>query len=458
MSEDKPDYKRPDKSIYNLDFLAKLPPQALRLEETVLGILLLEKDSIVRITDIIQPDMFYRDEHKIIYQTILDLFKHSKPTDILTVCEDLRKQGKLDQIGGEYYISELTNRIGSSTTLENHCKKIAEKYLLREFIRFSSVLNEQAYDESTDVFELMEKTTTDLYNIINCIKEGDTKTAKEIIFKIYEQINNPDKILTLQSRLNWINEIIGGYSPGNVIIVASRPGHGKSVFGINEASYISELAPCLYISLEMTQEELIKRHLSALSKIHNFRVQRNNIYSDEVEKFDKAAGKAETLNLLINDRSGQSVDNIYLLAKKYKLQVGIRALFIDHFHLIKKTKKSDSESYKYNSTRLKEIAKDLNIPVIALFQLNREMEKEPKRRPRNTDLREVGEEDADVIMFLRRLELFGIQEYEGLPTENKIFIDITKNRQYKTGGKVMNFSGDFQEIIEQEQTVENIPY
>lgn len=459
MTEITPTYnklrnKQPESNPLFSDF-GKLPPQAIDIEECVLGALMLQSDSILKINDLITPEIFYKDEHKEIYSVIIDLFSQSKPVDIISITNELKKRNKLDEVGGSYRLSELTNHVANSNNIEWHCRLLVEKYLFRELIKFSSTLQEKAFADESDIFDLMDFAMQQVYEISNFIKTGETKIAAELIAQIYNEINNPSEVLTIPSRFEWISEISGGYYPGCVYIFASRPGHGKSVIAMNEAIEISRTYPVLYDSLEMTATELIKRGLSDLSGIHNFRIQRNNIHPDEVEIFDKAAGKIEKLNLFINDKARQGIDDIYLNAKKYKLQKGVKLLIIDHFHLLKLTKKTESESYNYNIQRCKEIAKELNLPVIVLFQLNRDHEKEPKRKPRNTDLREVGEQDADFIMFLRRPELYGLTEFDEMSTDGMMLWDVTKNRQGKTKGKRMKFLADFQRIEAEEYEVKN---
>ena len=429
----------------------KIPPQQINIEECILGAILLQPDSLLQVNDLLIPEVFYKDEHKLIYAVINGLFSKSKPIDILTVTSELRKDGKLDEVGGSHYLSELTNRVGSSANIEYHLRLLVESYLKREIIRFSSELSEQAYNDESDVFDLMDEFMTKFGQIINYVKGSETKTAAQIIKNIYQEISEPEKFKFIPSRFDWMNNKMGGWQPGNLYIIAARPGHGKTAYGLNEAMEISKQYPVLYFSLEMTSKQLIKRGLADYASITNFRVQRNNIFNDETEKFDKAAGKIEKQMLLINDKPRLSVDDIYLIAKKHKLQDDIRAIIIDHFHLIRLlNKKNADDSYSYNAQRLKEIAKELELPVICLFQLNRELEKDCKRKPRNTDLREVGEQDADFIMFLRRPELFGIEEFNDKPTAGLIILDITKQRDGNLGGKEMSFSGEFQRISEYE--------
>jgi len=425
------------------------PPQSVEFESAVLGAIILQSNSFFEICNIIKPEVFYKQEHQIIYKTIISLFEQSKKVDLLLIVNELKKNNELELVGGAYYLTELTNHVANTANIVLYAQTIVEKFILRELIRKSNEIQEIAYSGDTDAFDLLDQSLTDINLITDFLTDNNSRSARQIVKEIYETKNNQQS--ELKSRFNCVYNLFP-YCNSDVIIFAGRPGHGKTVLAVNEACHFSETDPFLYFSLEMQRSKLIKRICSDKASITNRRIQRNNIYLDEQEKYDKAMGYCEKLNLFINDKPRLTISQIHLIAKKMKYQYGIKGIIIDHFHLIRIKGRDKNTEYAENSQMLKVIAKDLDLPVICLFQLNRDIEKRSKTdiKARMSDLREVGEQDADIICFLTQPDLLGVHELsDGTSTAGKMILSIAKNRDGVPGDDIiLGFNGDYQRIYE----------
>lgn len=425
---------------------SKIPPQARELEEAVLGALLLEKNAIEEIADILNPENFYVDAHSTIYRAIKDLFSNSQPIDLLTVIEELRKQSKLEECGGAYYLSELTNKIGSSAHIEKHARIIIQKFLLREIIRIGNDGIKDAYEDTTDVFELIDRLQLSINSLNeNSADKGFTHVGDDSmkIMSELETIKHSDKsFIGVPSGIKKIDKFFHGFRITDLIVLAARPSMGKSALALSILHGASELGiPVAFASLEMDKNSVIKRLVSIDTNIPLEDIM-NATYSDEdSEKIVQSLKKYQQRksNIYIDDKAGVSIPQLRAKIGKLVKKKGVKMLVVDYLQLMTSGQKGLNREQEIStiSRELKNIAKDLDIPVITLSQLNRSVESRGgEKKPQLSDLRESGaiEQDADVVMFLYRPEYYGLTESnDGSSTRNMAELIIAKRRNGATG-------------------------
>lgn len=439
---------RKTKVPFSFDMLehGKLPPQALDLEEAVLGALLLERDAINAVIDILQPQSFYKEAHQIIFQALKNLFARSEPVDILTVTQELKNTGKLEIAGGAFYVSQLTKRVASSANVEYHARIISQKYIQRELIRISSEIIRDAYDDTTDVLELMDNAEKNLFDVTegNIRKSFDKMST--LIMQAMRQIENAkgndSNIVGVPSGFSALDRYTSGFQPSDLVIVAARPAMGKTAFVL---SLIRNIAvdfyrPAAIFSLEMSSLQLVTRLISAESEIPSDKLRSGNLAAHEMEQLNAKIGPLSEAPIFIDDTPSLSIFELRAKARRLKQQHDIQILVIDYLQLM--TGGSDSrggnreQEISQISRSLKSIAKELNIPVIALSQLNRGVETRQDKRPVLSDLRESGsiEQDADMVMFLHRPEYYQMMEDEnGNSTRGIANIILSKHRNGSVG-------------------------
>jgi replicative DNA helicase len=419
----------------------KLPPQAQDLEEAVLGALMLEKSAVNDAIDILKPDSFYKDAHQKIYSVIQDLFQRSEPIDILTVTAELKSRGELDLVGGPYYISQLTNRIASSANTEFHARIISQKHILRELIRISSETIQMAYDETTDVFELLDKAEKDLYTVAegNIRKNYDKMSGiiQEAIDNIEAAKNNTDGISGVPSGFADLDRVTSGWQRSDLIILAARPGMGKTAFVLSLARNVAVEfnLPVAVFSLEMSSVQLVNRLISSETEIPAEKLRKGNLADHEYQQLHSRIPKLSNAPLFLDDTPALSVFELRAKCRRLKSQHDIQLIIIDYLQLMTAggdNKGNREQEISTISRSLKVIAKELEVPVIALSQLSRAVEtRGGDKRPMLSDLRESGaiEQDADLVTFIYRPEYYGITEdEEGNSTIGTGEIIIAKHR------------------------------
>lgn len=425
--------------------LGKLPPQAINIEEAVLGALMLEKDALTQVLDILTPGVFYREEHKEIYKSIIHLFEQSKPIDILTVTSELRHSGKLEMVGGAYYISELTNRVGSSANIEYHARILIEKYILRELIRISNEIQTEAYDDTSDVFDLLDKAERDLYNISQGNLKGDYESMSDLIGKSLQEIEEISKNLEkgglsgVPTGYTVLDRLTSGWQNSDLVILAARPGMGKTSFVLSMArnAAIQFDKAVAVFSLEMSSIQLVHRLISAEAELESMKLRSGELEDYEWQQLHAKIDKLSKAKIFIDDTPGINVFELRAKCRRLKSQHNIDLVIIDYLQLMnasmdQRRNTNREQEISQISRALKGLAKELNIPVIALSQLSREVEKRgSSKRPILSDLRESGsiEQDADQVMFIYRPEYYGLnQDEEGNSTAGIAEIIIAKNR------------------------------
>ncbi len=398
----------------------KLPPQAVDLEEAVLGALMLEKNPVNDVIDILKPESFYKEPHQKIYAAIMDLFGASEPIDILTVTNKLRSKGELDLVGGPFYISQLTNRVASTAHAETHARIIAQKYIMRELIRISGETIRNAYDETKDVFDLLDRAESELYGVAegNIRKNYDSMSQimKQAIDQIEQAQNQEDGISGINSGFSDLDRITAGWQRSDMIVIAARPGMGKTAFVLSMArnSAVQFNHPVAIFSLEMNSIQLVNRLISSETQIAADKLRKGNLAPHEYEQLHARIGGLSKAPIFIDDTPALSIFELRAKARRLKQQHNVELIIIDYLQLMTagSTKAGNREQEISSISRsIKEIAKELNIPIVALSQLSRSVEtRGGDKRPMLSDLRESGaiEQDADIVAFIYRPEYYGI--------------------------------------------------
>ncbi|MEA3496268.1 MAG: replicative DNA helicase [Bacteroidota bacterium] len=441
--------------------LGKIPPQAINVEEAVLGALMLERDALMEVLDILTPKIFYKEEHKIIYEAIVNLSVKSNPIDILTVTAELRKEAKLEEVGGAYYISDLTNRVGSSANIEYHARILVEKFILRELIRISSKIQEDAFNETTDVFDLLDSAEQNLFNIAQGNLKGDYETMSDLIVKSIQSIeeikNTRDErggVTGVPSGYNDLDRITSGWQKSDLIIIASRPGMGKTSLALSMArnAAVDFDMPIAVFSLEMSSLQLVQRLISAEAELDAMKLRNGDLEEHEWQQLNTKINRLSDSKIFIDDTPGINVFELRAKCRRLHSQEGIKMVLIDYLQLMNAQTDNRRNFNRENeistiSRALKGLAKELDIPVIALSQLSREVEKRTSsKRPILSDLRESGsiEQDADQVMFIYRPEYYGLTENEdGDPTTGLAELIIAKNRHGSVSTVKLKFISTF---------------
>jgi replicative DNA helicase len=438
--------------------LGKMPPQATDLEQAVLGALMLERDALSNVIDILKPESFYRDAHKVIFEAIRELFNNSEPIDIKTVVHQLRKFGKLEDVGGAYYIAELTSIVNSAANIEYHARIISEQSIKRELIRISSEIQRDAYEDTIDVFNLLDKAEQSLFEIseAHIRKNYDSMSdlLTQAISEIEEKKNQKDGLTGVPSGFTALDRVTSGWQPSDLVILAARPGMGKTAFvvsALRNAAIDFKEAVAIF-SLEMSSVQLVNRLISAEAELESEKIKNGKLEDYEWEQLLHKTSKLSEAPIFIDDTPGLSILELRAKARRLKAQHDIKLLVIDYLQLMTGDSSKNSGGNREQeiatiSRSLKGIAKELNIPVIALSQLSRAVEtRGGDKKPQLSDLRESGsiEQDADMVIFLYRPEYYGITQGEdGMPLNGMGEVIIAKHRNGKTDTVQLKFIGKF---------------
>lgn len=424
--------------------IGKLPPQARELEEAVLGAMMLEGAIVDDIIGILQADSFYVEAHQHIYAAIKELYNHNSPVDLLTVTEQLRKSGDLDKVGGPYFIAQLTNKIGSSAHAEYHARIIAEKYIQRMLISSSNTILREAYEDSADVFELLDKAEANLMSISEL---NSKKASVDIASILHQELKEIDVRMKNDEHLNGVpagfmelDRATGGWQKSDLIIVAARPGMGKTAFTLAVArnAAVDHKKPVAFFSLEMSSGQLVQRMISMETEIAAEKIRRGTLESYEYQQLTSKIDNLQNAKMFIDDTPGLNIFELRSKCRKLKQKHDIQLIMIDYLQLMSgsntegKSNGNREQEISLISRSLKQLAKELNVPVIALSQLSRAPEtRGGNKKPQLSDLRESGaiEQDADIVIFLYRGEYYGIlQDEDGTSLENMAEIIIAKHR------------------------------
>ncbi len=422
----------------------KVPPQAKELEEAVLGAIMLEKSAFDTVSEIIKPECFYVDAHRIIFEAMQSLQQKSVPIDILTVVEELKKQEKLAIVGGPYFVTKLTNSVVSTANIDAHARIVLQKFIQRELIRISGEIIGDAYEDSTDVFDLLDHSETLMFNITNNYLKKNFEDIGNVLVKTINRIDElrtkTNEISGVPSGFSKLDRVTYGWQPTDLIILAARPAVGKTALALNlarnAALHPTKPTPVGFFSLEMSAAQLVQRILSAESEIPMEKISRGKLEDYEYQQLHtKGIKKLEIAPIFIDDTAALNIFEFRAKARRLVNKHKVGLIIIDYLQLMSGTsdKGGNREQEISNISRnLKALAKELSVPIIALSQLSRAVEtRKESKMPQLSDLRESGaiEQDADMVMFIYRPEYHEINSNEnGESTHGETHIRIAKHR------------------------------
>ncbi len=440
--------------------IGKLPPQAPELEEAVLGALMLEKDAYSVVSDILKPESFYNPMHNLIFAAIQGLAMQQKPIDVLTVVEELKRRGDLDPVGGAPYIAELSEKVASAAHIEYHSRIIAQKHLARELIAFSSEITRQAFDETVDIEDLMQETEGRLFEISQQNVKKDVIQINPVIKEAMEIIqtaaNRKEGMSGLPTNFKELDKLTMGWQKSDLIIIAARPAMGKTAFVLSMAKNIAVNygGAVGMFSLEMSNVQLVNRLIVNVCQIKGESIKSGRLDKDEWERLDLKIGELYDAPIYIDDTPSLSVFELRTKARRLVREHDVKVIIIDYLQLMNASGMnygSREQEVSMISRSLKGLAKELNIPIIALSQLNRGVENRQgggseSKRPQLADLRESGaiEQDADIVCFIHRPEYYRITEDDqGNSLIGVAEIILAKHRNGPTGVARMRFDNEY---------------
>lgn len=449
------------KNVQNLHLanqLGKVPPQVIELEEAVLGALMIEKDALNDVIDILKPNSFYKPAHQEIYQAIFELFSESQPVDMLTVTQQLRKMAKLEMVGGPSYIMKLTSLVNSAANIEYHARIITEQAIKRDLIAISSEIQKEAFEDSSDVFTLLDKAEQALFDISesNIRKNyADMRSImQEAIRELEARRDQKDGLTGVPTGLTALDRVTAGWQKSDLIILAARPAMGKTAFSLSvlRNAAIDFGKGVAFFSLEMSAVQLTNRLISAEAELESEKIKKGQLADWEWEKLYAKIGAIAEAPIFIDDTPAISILELRAKCRRLKAQHDIQMVVIDYLQLMtgnvgKGAGGNREQEIASISRALKQLAKELDVPVIALSQLSRAVEtRGGDKRPQLSDLRESGsiEQDADMVLFLYRAEYYGITEdAAGNPTAGVGEVMIAKHRNGSLADIPLRFIGKY---------------
>lgn len=434
----------------------KLPPQAVDLEMAVLGAMMIDKKGVDDVIDVLSVDTFYKPEHQHIYNAIYGLFKDSQPIDLLTVSDRLIKDGNLQVAGGEVYLINLTQKVSSSAHIEFHARIVLQKFIQRKLIGISNEIITEAYDETTDVFDLLDSAEAKLFEVSQGSLKKSTEAAAGLVvqaLKKIQDISNTEGMSGIPSGFTKLDNLTSGWQPSDLVILAARPGMGKTAFVMSMAKNmaIDFDIPVAIFSLEMSSIQLITRMISSETGISSGKLKKGDLEPHEWEQLNVKVKKLSDAPIFIDDTPSLSIFDLRAKARRLASQHGIKIVIIDYLQLMtagsSKGGGNREQEISMISRNLKALAKELEIPVIALSQLSRAVEtRGGSKRPLLSDLRESGaiEQDADIVSFIFRPEYYGQTEWdddEHTPCEGQGEIIVAKHRNGGLENIRLKFTG-----------------
>ena len=434
----------------------KIPPQHPKIEAIVLGAILVDYfGCLPEVINLIFKEVFYVPEHVLIYEAVLNLYDKGKPVDILTVCEQLQKNEKLEEVGGHYFVTRLTNEVVSTANIETHCRLLLEAYLKRELIKITSSTMSEAFENGCDGFDLCDKTDTELINIQEKVLSGQIKGVSYYSNKVQDEYYSVKDtgVLGIKTPFTRWNKIMCGLVAPDLIIIASRPSMGKTALAlsiVHDASVVNNV-PCAFFSLEMDGTQLVRRLASLDCDLPHKVIRDGRLSTLEENVFMKSLDKVSKAPIFIEDKGGLNIRSLRTRANILKRKNGIKFIVVDYLQLMSGMNKGGNRESEISeiSRSLKQLARELEIPVIALSQLSREVEKRPDKMPQLSDLRESGaiEQDADEVIFLMRPEFYDFSEPvqiagKDYAPQGLTIIKTAKNRHGECENFALFFTGN----------------
>jgi replicative DNA helicase len=429
------------------------PPQSIEAEASLLGALLIDSDAIVKIADTIDPSDFYDKRHDRIYEAMVKIYEHHKALDVLTLADQLKNNGYLDSVGGPAYLTELTNFVPTASHVEQYADIVSQKAMRRKLIKASKEISGLGYDESLQLKELVEEAETRLFNVSQQHVKQDVISLENILAESFDRLDelhkDKQKIRGIPTGFKDLDNTLAGFQRSDLIILAARPSMGKTALSLNFAHNVAVLAnePVLIFSLEMSKEQLVDRLLSMDSGVDAWALRTGNLTDSDFEKIAASMGRLSEAPIYIDDTPGITVSDLRTKARREAHQRKLGLVIVDYLQLMSSGAKYGGQinmvqEISQISKGLKGIARELNVPVLALSQLSRSVENRSPQIPQLADLRDSGsiEQDSDVVMFIYR------EEYYNPETDRKKITDILikKHRNGPTGGVELRFENEKQ--------------
>ena len=434
--------------------LGKVPPHDLEAEQAVIGSMLTDRDAVISAIEVLKPEDFYREDNKTIYEAILNLYTRSEPIDVITVRAELESMGKLDNVGGLEYLAELPEKVPTTANASKYIKIVEEKATLRSLIKTANEIIELGYNPTEDVDDIMEGAEKKIFNIMQDKDQKGYSPLKDVLVesftKLEELYNRKQHITGVPSGFIDLDYRTAGFHGSELILIAARPAMGKTAFALNIATnaVLRANVPTAVFSLEMSKEQLVNRILSSESMVDSNKIRTGKLEEDDWTKLAEAIGPLSEGEMYIDDTPGINIMEIRAKCRKKKKKKNIGLVVIDYLQLIQGSGKrngSREQEISEISRSLKILAKELNVPVIALSQLSRAAEQRPDHRPMLSDLRESGaiEQDADIVMFLYR------DDYYNPDTDKKGIAEviIAKHRGGSTGTVDLRWLGNYTKFV-----------
>ena len=434
--------------------VGKIPPHDIEAEQAILGSMLIDKDAVINAIEVLKEEDFYREDNKTIYSAMLSLYARSEPIDIITVKSELTQIGKFETVGGLEYLASLPDKVPVVSNIENYIQIVEEKSILRKLIKASNEISQMGYDQTEETECIMDVAEKKIFDIMQNRNTKGYTPIKEVLINAIDELeklyNHKGGITGIATGFIDLDRITAGLHNSDLVLIAARPAMGKSAFALNIASHVAirEKVPVAVFNLEMSKEQLGSRILCSEAMVDSNKVRTGNIEEEDWIKLVSAVGPLSEAEIYIDDTPGISISEIRAKCRKMKLEKNIGLIIIDYLQLIQGTgKKNVSREQEISeiSRSLKILAKELDVPVIALSQLSRAAEQRTDHKPMLSDLRESGaiEQDADIVMFIYR------EDYYNPDTERKNIAEIilAKHRAGATGTVELMWLGSYTKFV-----------
>ena len=434
--------------------VGKIPPHDIEAEQAILGSMLIDKDAVINAIEVLKEEDFYREDNKTIYSAMLSLYARSEPIDIITVKSELTQIGKFETVGGLEYLASLPDKVPVVSNIENYIQIVEEKSILRKLIKASNEISQMGYEQTEETERIMELAEKKIFDIMENKSTKGYTPIKEVLINAIDELeklyNHKGGITGIATGFIDLDRITAGLHNSDLVLIAARPAMGKSAFALNIASHVAirEKIPVAVFNLEMSKEQLGSRILCSEAMVDSNKVRTGNIEEEDWIKLVSAVGPLSEADIFIDDTPGISISEIRAKCRKMKLEKNIGLIIIDYLQLIQGSgKKNASREQEISeiSRSLKILAKELDVPVIALSQLSRAAEQRTDHKPMLSDLRESGaiEQDADIVMFIYR------EDYYNPDTERKNIAEIilAKHRAGATGTVELMWLGSYTKFV-----------
>lgn len=445
---------REDVNLAALQSASVKPPQAPEVEMAVLGAMMIEKEAVPKGIELLTPEAFYIKQHRLIFEAMQSLFEANEPIDTVTLYEELKKKGQIEDAGGAVYLSRLSQNISSAANIEYHAKIVLEKHILRGLITASMEIAQSAYEGSEDAFDLLDRAERQIFEITEAHMKKSYSQMNKAVIQAMEYIelihSKKHQQFAVPTGFYQLDDMLGGFQKSDLIIIAARPSMGKTAFALSLArnAAVDHKVPTAIFSLEMATIQMVIRMICAEARLNAHLVRTGKLPNEEGPKLSRNIHKLSEAPIFIDDSPSQTILEIRAKCRRLKAEKKLGLIMIDYLQLMNASSKMESREREIShiSRSLKALAKELNIPVIALAQLNRAVESRTDKRPMLSDLRESGsiEQDADVVMFIHRPEYYGMkQDADGNSLEGVAEIIVGKQRNGPTGDVRLKFFKDY---------------